>query len=290
VARRLRQVTDLYVNGKVAVLKDGTPVWVQVLNPFEQDAARNEAQISKARLTMAIKEFGSDEQAKIRMFFFEDGMDGARSKLTDARTAEAMPKILDKLRIDPEWAEKLDILERGLDDIATSPEESEVELLTKLTNEYTEEVGKRLKSERDFYTDKFLSFEPDELWDEYLDWYLARRGAEVSYAEYRLHQTLYGARWCEGVLEDGAWNHAECDGHLDRLFADKDQVRRAPEELVSLLMLAADEVEMSLREAKNSDRQGSSSDSSPLPSEEGASTASSPSETRVERPGTSASL
>lgn len=287
MARRLRQVTDLYVNGKVAVLKDGTPVWVQVLNPFEQDTARNEAQIAKARLTMAIKTFGSDEQAKIRMFFFEDGLEGARRKLIDARTAEQMPKLVERLRIDPEWTERLDILERGLDDTAKIAEDSERALLEDLAGQYSEEIGRRVKVERDYLTDKFADYGEEQLWEEYLDWYLARRSGEVQYAEFRLYQALFGARWCEAKLSDGFWDHTECDGHQDRLFQDLDQVRRAPEELVSLLFEAADDVEMTVREAKNSHRQGSSSDSSPLPSEEGASTASSPTETRVELPGSS---
>lgn len=285
MARRLRQVTDLYISGKVAVLKDGSPLWVQALNPFEQDTARNEAQIAKARLTLAIKQFGSDEQAKVRMFFFEDGIDSARAKVIDARLAEATPKILDRLRSDEEWSERLDILERGLVDSAVAPEGQELELIEDLAGKYSEEVGKRLLSEREFLTDKFDSLEEEELWQEYLDWYLMRRGTELQFAEYRLHQVLFGVRWCEGELVDGIWHHDTCDGHRDRVFGDKEAVRSAPEDLIELLMHEADDIEMSVREAKNSDRQGSSSDSSPLPSEAGESTASTPDETRVAPPG-----
>jgi hypothetical protein len=289
MARRLRQVVDLYVTGKVATLRDGSPVWVQALNPFEQDTARNEAQIAKARITLAIKEFGSDEQTKVRMFFFEEGTDGAKLKLVDAKVAESMPRILDSIRNDPEWAERIQILERGLDDTAKPVEGVERELVEKVSTEYTTEIGERLSSEREYLVDKFISLDEESLWQEYLDWYLDRRAAEMMLAEYRLHQMLFGVRWCNGVESDGQWDHAECDGHQSRMFSDKAQVQSAPEELIAVLMDTAEQVEISVRDAKNSRRQGSSSDSSPLPSEEEASTASIPREIRAEHPGTSSS-
>ena len=57
--------------------------------------------------------------------------------------------------------------------------------------------------------------------------------------------------------------------------------------LTEWIRSAADDIEMTVREAKNSARQESSSDSSPLPSEAEASTASTPAETRAEHPGSS---
>lgn len=289
MARRLRQVIDLYTSGAVAALADGSPLWVQPLNPFEQDTARNEAQIAKARITMAIREHGSDEQTKIRMFFFEDGVDAARRKVVDARIAESMPRLLEKLRIDPEWTERMDILERGLDDVALPAEPVERELLENLAKDYTEEIGRRLSGEREYLVDKFSDSTEDALWTEYLDWYLDRRASEIMLAEYRVHQLLFGVRWCEGERVDGVWSHKECNGHQDRVFATKEEVRAAPEELVALLMSTADDIEMTVREAKNSHRQGSSSGSSPLPSEAEASTASTPSETPAEPRGSSSS-
>jgi hypothetical protein len=283
MARRLRQVIDLYVRGRVAELKDGTPVWVQALNPFEQDTARNEAQIAKARLSMAVRELGSDEQAKVRMFFFEDGIEAAKYKIVDARVAEAMPKLLERLRNDPEWTERLQILDRGLADGAAPVEDIEAELLAKIASEYTAEINARLLSEREFLVDKYIHMEDEEvLWQDYLDWYIDRRAGELQLAEFRLHQIYFGTRWCNAIREtDGTWNHDECAGHEERLFVSKEETRQAPEELMELLLGATNDVEMTLREAKNSDRQGSSSDSSPLPSEAGESTASTPSETRV---------
>lgn len=288
--RRLRQVTDLYVVGKVETLADNSPVWVQVLNPFETDTARSEGLIAKARITLALKEFGSDEQAKVRMFFFEDGLDSARDMLVDARVAECAPKILDRIQNDAEWNERLLIMERGLDDTATTPEGEEYELLEKISTEYAEELNRRIIEERDFQQVRYSNAAEELLWSEYLDWYMTRRGSELMLAEYKVHQVLFGARWCYATQrETGLWDHAECAGHQERMFADKEEVRSAPAELVALLMAAVNDVEMTVREAKNSDRQGSSDVSSPLPSEVEASTVSTPIETPASPRGSSSS-
>lgn len=290
MARRYRQVTDLYVTGAVAVLRDDSPVWMQALNPFEQDTARNEAQIAKARIIMAIKEFGSDEQAKVRYFFMEDGLDVARAKVVDAKVSESVPKIIERLRNDSEWSEKLLILERGLDNTALIPETEEFILLEKLAEEYNQELAERLASERAFNQMTLAEVAEEQLWVQYLDWYLSRRANEIMLAEYQLHQVLFGARVCEASHDGKNWDHTGCNGHRDRIFGDSEEVRSAPEQLFALLLEAAEVVEMSARDAKNSDRQWSSNGSSPLPSEEGASTASTPTETQAELPGTSSLL
>lgn len=280
MARRLRQVIDLYVSGTTTKLRDGTPVWMQALNPFEYDTARNEAQIAKARLTMALKEFGSDEQAKVRMMFFDDGLSGARDQIVDARVAEKMPQILERIQSDPDFKEKFEILQRGLEDTARVAEPAEQELLAQVATEYTAMLNARLEDERTFQRSRYEDASEETLWEDYLDWYLARRAGEVMIAEFKLHQVLFGTRWCDADWdEEAGWDHSGCDGHQERLFTDKESARSTPDELLELLMAAAEDVEMTVREAKNSPRQGSSSDSSPLPSEAGESTASTQDET-----------
>jgi len=288
MARRLRQVVDLYTTGQVVELRDGTPVWVQPLNPFEADTARNEAQVAKTRITMAIREFGSEEQQRVREYFLSDGLDGARLRLVEAKTSERMPKIFDGIRNDPDWSERLQVIERGAEQ--TAPFEPEEErLLIKLTEDYTEELTKRIDNERQFQTESFASLDEEALWEEYLQWFIDRRAGEKMMGEYRVHQVLFGVRCCAGAQTDGQWDHSGCDSHRERLFADKDEVRTSPEALLDLLFAACEDVDMTAREAKNSDRQGSSSDSSPLPSAAAESTASTQDETPVAPPGSSPS-
>ena len=288
MARRLRQVVDLYVTGEVTVLMDGTPVWVQPLNPFEADTARNEAQIAKSRLAMAIRELGSSEQQRVRDYFLSDGIEGSRERLVDAKVTERSTRIFDSIRNDPDWTEKLQILERGAEETgAMEPEEQE--LLVRLTNEYAIEIGRRLDDERTFQVEQFADHDEDTLWKEYLDWFIDRRASEKMMTEFRLHQIFFGVRWCDGTKNDDVWEHSACNGHSEPMFNTKDEIRRAPEALIELLYDACESVDMTAREAKNSDRQGSSSDSSPLPSAAAESTASTQDETPVAPPGSSSS-
>jgi hypothetical protein len=287
--RRLRHLTDLYTLGVVVPMRDGSPVWMQVLNPFEQDTARSEATVAKARMTFAIKEHGGDEQQKARLFFFDGGREAAIENLIEAKVTANMVKVVEGVRNDPEWKERMDILDRGLEDTAKPPEEAEKELFHKLSVDYLAEIGKRMESERGFFRQQYAEATEEVLWDEYLEWYIDRRSNEVSAAEFRLHQLYFGARDCKAVRDEaGFWDHAACDGHQVLLFPTKEDARNAPEELQAELLEALDNVDMTTREAKNWDRQGSSFDSSPLPSAPAESTVSTQDETRDEPPGISA--
>ena len=82
---RYRHVVDLYVTGEVHELRDGTPMWVQVLSPFENQTARNEAQIARARKRMALRDHGGDEQMRVRQRFLDDGPQAALDSLVDIK-------------------------------------------------------------------------------------------------------------------------------------------------------------------------------------------------------------
>lgn len=287
MARRLRQVVDLYTEGAVVVLRDELPVWVQPLNPFEQDTARNEAGIAKSRMVLALKNHSEEERVTVHEFFFADGLDGARERLVEAKVNENSPKIFTDIRHDPEWAERMLILDRGDEGTAKPLTDAEQELLQKIALEYSAELGARLASEREYQAQHYASMEEEPLWEEYYTWYVDRRAGEAMLSEFRQHQLLFGVRVCEANLVDGSWDHGNCDGHRERLFPDREELREAPTALLETLFSAIDNIELTVDEAKNSDRQGSSSDSSPLPSEAEESTASTPQETPVAPPGSS---
>jgi hypothetical protein len=264
-------------------------VWVQPLNPFEQDTARSEAQIARSRLAMAIRTEGSDESDAVRVWFNEDGREAATDRLVAAKISQATPKLIESIRNDPDWTERMAILDRGSADTAVPLEPGEEKLLLRISNEFAAELGLRLSAERDYHVMQYEQMDDETLWESYLDWYVDERTSDVLMAEYRLHQVHFGARWCDGVLTDGDWDHSACDGHRELLFPTTPDARTAPAELLQLLYVVADEVDMTAREAKNSDRQGSSSGSSPLPSEGEASTPSTPSEIQPEPHGSSSS-
>lgn len=284
---KYRRLTDLYTQGETIKLKDGSPVYVQVLNPFEMDEARHDAQVARSRIVMALKQFGSDELAKVEASFWMHGRERAIENLMDDQATELLVKSTEAIANDPDWKERLDLAERQ-DEIMAQPEsDPERELLTKINTDYIAEVERIVEEERGYLQGKYESFTDDKLIEEYVRLYIDRRGTDLGVAEHRLTEMWYAARCCDGVLdEDGEWTHEACDGHKVRLFETKGEVRDLPDELQTLLLAAVAALNMTVREAKNSDRQASLLASSPAPSAPEESTVSIPDATPASVPGT----
>lgn len=284
---KYRRLVDLYVTGTEFVFPDGTPAWLQVLNPFERDVIRKEAQIARARVVLAMREHGSDEQNRVRAGFLAGGPEQAVEHLAESELTRGIGKVMDSIRNDPEWAERMEIIDRGLDDTARRATPEEDALVAKLETDYLGEITKRAESEREFLTRKYGEMDEATLWQAFLESWLDRLGDEAAMQEFRVSNIAYAARVCEGVQVEGKWDHSACGGHDERIWETVAEIRALPEPLVQSLEGALVEIEMAEREAKNSDRQMSSSGSSQLPSEEGASTPSTPIETPAEPHGTS---
>lgn len=283
---KYRRLVDLYVTGTEFVLKDGTPLWLQVLNPFEREVVRREAQVAQARQILAMKEHGTEEHDRVKAGFYAEGRDAAVVHLVDGELTKGFGKVVDAIRNDPEWTERLEIFDRGQDDTAVLTTEEEL-LLKKIETDFYTEIGKRTQTERDFLMSKYEAFDDDALWESFLEMWLDRLGQQSAMEEYKVGQVAYAARACEGRQVDGAWDHSECGGHEERVWATYQEVRSLPESLMVELNTAIDALDMSEREAKNSDRQMSSSGSSQLPSEVEGSTPSTSTETPVAPRGTS---
>ena len=274
---KYKRIPDLYVVGTEVVLKDGTPMWLQALNPFEADEARHDAAVARSRLTLALKEFGSDELVKIRGQF---DADDAVSQLVNAKSTETMLKVLDAIRVDPDWTERLDLLDRNDELVARPAEDLELKLLRKTEQEYGAEVQKRYQDEIGNVTARLEHLDEDGLWEEYREFYLDQRGVEVALREYKLTELWYAARACDATVDiEGRFNHDACEGHKVRIFDTKAEVRDLPTDLQNLLLDAMTQLAMTERQAKNSHRQPNSSGSSPTQSVPEASTASIPDET-----------
>lgn len=286
---KYRNVLDLYVTGVEHRLKNGQPVWVQVLSPFEQQEAKSQAQIARARKALALRQSGSGEQEKVRSLFVEEGPQLAIRRLVEARATRAIYKVMFDLRADPDWKERLAILDRGTDYTATPLTAEEKQLVENINQEYTEEIGRRHRDEQEFEKRQLEELEPDQLWKDYLDWWVESQGDDAALEELRLCKVLYGTRACEGVEDDGKWDHEPCEGHKERVFDSRKEITELPGDLLNELFTASQRADMTENEAKNSDRQMSSSGSSHLPSEAAESTASSPDAILTTPPGISAS-
>lgn len=283
---KYKRLPDLYVVGTELVLKDDVVLWIQVPNPFQVDEARHDAQVARSRLVMALKsEHASDERIKVEASLHSDGHDAAVERLVDAKVGEKILAVIENIKDDPAWKERLEIQERSEDIRATPVDQAELALLQQIEQEYVAEVMLRQSAERDYYTQHYNGFDDKALTDAYIEWYVERRGSTVAMAEYALTEAWYGSRVCEGVLTDGLWDHSACEHHQELAFETKAEVRALPEDLQQLIADALRGLNMTVREAKNSVRQESSSASSPLPSEPEASTPSTPAEIPVGVPG-----
>jgi hypothetical protein len=281
MARRLRQVVDLYVTGEVAVLSDGSPCGYSRSTPSSRTPPatrrRSPRPASPGDPRARLRRAGQGAHVLLRGRHRR-----VPAKVVDAKVAESMPQDLrahaQRPRVDRAL---LTSSSAGLEDTAPAGADRE-ELLEAISNEYTAEIGRAPDPEREFLDDQVRRGTEDDLWDDYLEWYIEPPRQRADDGRVPLHQVLFGVRVCDG--DKGRRHlgpHELCAGHQERMFIHKDEVRGGPRGADRLLLDAADDVEMTVREAKNSDRQGSSSDSSPLPSEAEESTASTPDETPV---------
>lgn len=283
---KYKRLASLYATGTELVLQDDIVLWMQVVNSFEYDECRNAAQVARARLSLALRDEGSDELTKMRAQIEGEGREQMISLLADARQGEWMVKATQEIMDDPEWSERIEIMERSDEADATPLSEDEKKILAKINNEYFAEVNERMEAERNAEVRRLEMLSDDDLQEEYLDLWIERRGGETAMANYRLYESYYAARACAGVQgEDGKWDHSACEGHRERAFDTVEEVRELPDDLQELMVQTMAELNLTVRQAKDSGSATSSSDSSPQPTAPEDSEASAPEEAPSTPPG-----
>ncbi|MFW6369216.1 MAG: hypothetical protein ACOC0J_01385, partial [Myxococcota bacterium] len=260
-------------------------MWVQALNPFEYQEAQQRAAAARSRFAMAIKEIGSPDYENFQGMLVEMDDDEKRERIVQLELGKKARDIAFNLAEDEDWLEVRNLLDRAEELLEGSEEERE--LVAKKTKEYSEELDRRVEEERDYLTQKWASMPPEKLDDYLRDFWIDLRGGEKAVLEYELLECFYGCRVCEATQDDeGQWHHDGCD-HSERAFETVDELRVLPKGMWDEIRLGFETVNMEPREAGNSDRLGSSSASSPPPSEAEASQPSSQPETSEAAPGTS---
>lgn len=285
---KYRKLADLYVRGKELVFDDGTVMWVQVLNDFERAECRRAAQAERGKLVMALRELDTPEWRQLQGAFYSQTRDLTIDELVNGRLAEWYVKVADAVQNDPDWAERMEILRRAEELTALPEEDPQRQLLDKLNREWVDEIEKRLKEERDFYTESLTSFTEDELLVEFKERWLERRGTALALTEYNLNEIFHVARVCEATVpdEDEPFDHAGCNGHTMRAFESLAEARDLPDEMVIKIRATLDLMAMTERDARFSDRSRSSSSPSPGPEQQAESAPSTPSESELQPLGT----
>lgn len=287
---KYRRLEELYTTGKTVELgKDPSGqdlvMFLQVLNPFERQEARNAAQTARTRHIMAYQEHGQSDRDRLEASFFAEGREGAIDKLLDLQMQQEMVKILDEIHDDPEWEDYLEVMDRSDELLTREPDDVERRFLDEANRKYVEEVQKRMDAERTSKRASLEHLDDEELKRQYFSAFLERRGDEVALAEFQIVQLAYGVRDCDATKnENDIWDHSQCKHEP---IYSRNEIRSLPDELYDLLSTAMDNLTLSVREGKGSGRQTSSSGSSPLPSEEVVSASSTPEAMSNGAPGSS---
>lgn len=282
---KYRRLPDLYVTGAVLPLMEDMNVWLQIMNPFEVEEARRDAQVARSRYVLAMREVGSPEYDELRGIFYSRGRDLTTQDILELHYADHFIKATHSVEVDEEWKEKWEIMNRA-DEIAEAPiDDPERVLLTQINTEWMIEVNNRTEAEQTAERHRFERMTEEELLSTYEDLWLERRGGQLAVLAYNVAEIFFSARVCDAVKnEDDAWDHSACD-HKLRVFETKQEVRELPEPLFQALKDGLASLVMTVREAKNSDRLVSSSASSHQPSQVEESTPSIPTVPQVTVPG-----
>jgi cell division septation protein DedD len=287
---RFRRLTELFVVGAPVPLDDGTYLWVQALNSYQRDECISDAQVARSRMVMALRTHG-DERTKIEARFYELGREQSIEELAQLRMQSTVSQIIETLRDDPEWKERLAILLRSdTGDTAEAMSLEELALLKQINEDVMAEMGRREEDEKDYQKSTLNGLTDEEIIEEWLGEWLETRGNSIASGEYKLTELWYATRFCNATLdEDGVFDHSGCEGHSEQVFETRQDVRGAPEPLINLITSVLVDLNLVGRDPKDLARPTSSSGSSPTPSAAEESTPSTSTETPPTAPGTSPS-
>lgn len=282
---KFQRVTALFEVGREVVLEEDGPdgpvlVWVSKLNPFEQEEARKDGSVGRARALLMLDDPSSSEMA-----VFEQALDGrSRDDLTaalvHAKENEDYVQALDDIRSLEEWQDKILVLDRGDELLADSGHEmpdDEAKVLSDLNQEYMAKVQELLKALQDARKADLDALTDAELRKAYRDAYRENAGSNGFLTEYKTSEIYYALRDCNATKgANERWDHGPCQGHRDKLLESRAEVRELPEELLAIVRDAIRDLAMTPKDAGNSGAPASSSASSGPASELADSTPSIP--------------
>lgn len=284
-AERKGRMQDLFLEGRVIRLhEDDDPLWVQKLNTFEQDEARRMAQAARARTLMALRREGGDEWTAITDSVAQMSRERMVTGIVGGLYTRHIGKASTDLYADPEWQERLDIMDHSIRE--TLPEDERA-VLDEITTAYLAELQTRKAALDADETERLNTLPEDKLREEYIDTFIETRGTAVFMRDMRFAEVLFGVRMCDAESrDDGSWDHGSCSH--DQFYDDLEEVRRLPDALMNRYTSTFDQINVAPSQGKDwGSRRASSAPSLPR-SEEEASTPSTPEETSPELAGTSA--
>lgn len=288
MSSKIAKLTQLFQTGKAIriPLPDDAHlnIWVQKLSPFHSEAAIHEGRVARARRMMAIREVGSDEYAVFTSQVEASSKDALVNGLLTVKSDETLAHVLRAIRTDPEWIERVEVIEHSAEQLELLPSDSiEVKQIAKMLAEYQDEIFKRIGEETAAYERELRDMSEEVLRERFCEHYIESQGLLAFSETRKRYELFYAARMCAGRLENDRWDHTGCD-HTVQLLDEPNDISELPEEIGIFILAALMEVTVPADLARFMDGPASSSDSlGPSSTPEG-SRASSPAAT----PGTPA--
>lgn len=258
---KLLRVQNLFARGEILLVADGDEVvtfWVARLNTFEDQEVRKDAQTGRVRAMTAFDADG-DEQLKLTDMIAEMTDQDLALALSRDKQFDHLNRARAEVTTNPDWAERLELIETEALDGATS---EEIAAIAQASAEFQAEVLKQ-KAQIDIaFNEDLLASGRASLEKEYRKSYRQVIGANAFY-EYRSRSEVFrGLRDCSAVLnDDGGWDHSACGYHQDQVLEDREEVVDLPDELMGQFIEIWNRLTMSEDEAGKSAAPSASSGS-----------------------------
>lgn len=279
-AERRRRITDLYTVGEVLQVAPGQMVFVKKLNQFEEGEARADAMAARSRMVLAQRDDTNPEAKALRAAIGRMDTDNLIEGIVNSRFTRYMADANMSIHGDPEWSERMSIIDRTDRETAT---EQEIKVMDDINSSYLAELNERAKKAEADDRHELFGLDIEEVRHAYEEAIIETRATAVYIGEYKFGQLAWAIRMCdaEQPSEGQEWDHTACTH--ERLYVDEEieegsgkRVKRAvefvreePDALLDEYVSALDRVHVPVGQAKGSgSRQSSSAPSQPQNEEE----------------------
>ncbi len=264
---RLHRVTELFENGRVMVIadqagQDPVLVWIAKLNTFQRGDAQRDASAVRARRVAGLTD-DSDEMRAIKVRLATMTRDQKVEFILSPKESQAYLSAHDDIRADPEWKDRIQLMERA-ESIAADgnpPTSTEAEELARIQQEYADAVEAAAAQRMEDAKHEYEGVKGEELDSEYLDVARANLGSNAFFEEFQRCEIFYALRDCEAKRKkDGTYDHTSCTHQ--RLLPSKAAINDLPEDFIDRVKNIMADTAMTPVEAGNSDAPANSSESS----------------------------
>jgi hypothetical protein len=261
----LARLTQLFAEGKELVLTPpggGEPevLWIAKLNAFEEEQANQAGRVARARLINAIKSEGTPEWEWLQGQKVDTLSIAMVESIVGSKESELFVKAINDLRSDPEWREKLEIMDHSDEDELVGIEQS---AHNRLKAEHAEALLSRHDERKAELREELGQLARPHLEEQYEQAFLNEQGMAAFGLE-RARQHIYlSMRSCEASPPTGdnaRWDHSSCDHQL-RYLASASEVAQLPQSIREKVEDAYNEIALAPSVARFTDALASSSES-----------------------------